>query len=53
MDVVFHEELMYFPFESELQREYCQEEIQTLDYAVQDDVQDVGDHESQTRPIVR
>ncbi|RVW53135.1 hypothetical protein CK203_080622 [Vitis vinifera] len=31
MDVVFHEDLMYFSFESELQGEY-QKEIQTLDY---------------------
>ncbi|XP_031265660.1 uncharacterized protein LOC116124075 isoform X3 [Pistacia vera] len=29
--------------------EYCQEEIQTLDYVVQD----VEDYESQTRPVVR
>ncbi|XP_031273161.1 secreted RxLR effector protein 161-like [Pistacia vera] len=47
MDVVFHEELMYFSSEPELQGEYCQEEIQTLDYVVQD----VGDYESQTRPV--
>ena len=31
MDVVFHEDLMQFSFESELQGEY-QKEIQTLDY---------------------
>ncbi|KAL6332326.1 hypothetical protein AAG906_004891 [Vitis piasezkii] len=31
MDVVFHEDLMYFSFESKLQEEY-QKEIQTLDY---------------------
>ena len=31
MDVVFHEDSMYFSFESELQGEY-QKEIQTLDY---------------------
>ncbi|RVW27584.1 Retrovirus-related Pol polyprotein from transposon TNT 1-94 [Vitis vinifera] len=31
MDVVFHEDLMYFSFESELQGEY-HKEIQTLDY---------------------
>ena len=31
MDVMFHEDLMYFSFESELQGEY-QKEIQTFDY---------------------
>ena len=31
MDVVFHEDSMYFSFESELQGEY-HNEIQTLDY---------------------
>ena len=31
MDVMFHEDLMYFSFESELQGEY-HKEIQTLDY---------------------
>ena len=31
MDVVFHEDSMYFSFESELQGKY-HEEIQTLDY---------------------
>ena len=31
MDVVFHEDSMYFSFESELQEEY-HKEIQTLDY---------------------
>ena len=31
MDVVFHEDSMYFSFESKLQGEY-QKEIQTLDY---------------------
>ena len=31
MDVVFHEDSMYFSFESKLQEEY-QKEIQTLDY---------------------
>ena len=31
MDVVFHEDSMYFSFESELQGEY-HKEIQTLDY---------------------
>ena len=31
MDMVFHEDTMYFSFESELQGEYHQE-IQTLDY---------------------
>lgn len=50
MDVVFHEELMNFSLKSEPQGEYCQEEIQTLDYVVQDAVKD---YESQTRPIDR
>ena len=31
MDVVFHEDSMYFSFEFELQREY-HKEIQTFDY---------------------
>ena len=31
LDVTFHEDLMYFSFEPELQGEY-QKEIQTLDY---------------------
>ena len=33
LDVVFHEDSMYFSFELELQGEY-QEEVQTLDYDV-------------------
>jgi hypothetical protein len=33
LDVVFHEDTMYFSYESNLQGEY-KEEVQTLDYGV-------------------